>query len=54
MNSGDVIEFQNDEVERLQREIARKLGYELVDHRMELYGVPLKSGAGRSGPQGDG
>ena len=39
--SGDVIEFQSDEIEKLQVEIARKLGYKLVDHRLELYGVPL-------------
>ncbi|MBB4211094.1 Fur family ferric uptake transcriptional regulator [Rhodothalassium salexigens DSM 2132] len=45
LNSGNVIEFQNEEIERLQREIARKLGYELVDHRMELYGTPLKDAA---------
>lgn len=42
MHSGKVIEFQNEEVERLQEAIARKLGYKLIDHRMELYGVPLK------------
>ena len=42
MHSGKVIEFQNEEVERLQKAIARKLGYKLIDHRMELYGVPLK------------
>ena len=39
--SGAVIEFQSDEIEKLQIEIARKLGYKLVDHRLELYGVPL-------------
>ncbi len=39
--SGAVIEFQSDEIEKLQVEIARKLGYKLVDHRLELYGVPL-------------
>ena len=39
--SGAVIEFQSDEIEKLQVEIARKLGYRLVDHRLELYGVPL-------------
>lgn len=44
LDSGDVHEFQNEEIERLQKEIAKKLGYRLVDHRMELYGVPLKSG----------
>lgn len=41
LESGDVLEFQNEEIERLQREVARQLGFKLVDHRMELYGVPL-------------
>ena len=41
LRTGDVIEFQSEEIERLQREIARKLGYKLVDHRLELYCVPL-------------
>lgn len=41
VRSGEVVEFVNDEIERLQVEIARKLGYKLVDHRLELYGVPL-------------
>ena len=41
VRTGDVIEFVNEEIERLQVEIARKLGYKLVDHRLELYGVPL-------------
>lgn len=41
VRSGEVVEFVNDEIERLQVEIARKLGYRLVDHRLELYGVPL-------------
>lgn len=43
VRSGQVIEFQNEEIERLQEEIARKLGYKLVDHRLELYGIPLDS-----------
>ena len=41
VKSGRVIEFQNEEIERLQEEIAAKLGYRLVDHRLELYGVPI-------------
>lgn len=41
VRSGQVLEFQNEEIERLQVEIARKLGYKLVDHRLELYGIPL-------------
>lgn len=42
LSTGDVIEFIDEEIERLQERIAEKLGYELVDHRLELYGRPLK------------
>jgi Fur family ferric uptake transcriptional regulator len=42
IETGDVIEFHDEAVEKLQAEIAARLGYRLVDHRMELYGVPLK------------
>lgn len=41
LRSGRVVEFQSEEIERLQAEIARRLGYRLVDHRLELYCVPL-------------
>jgi Fur family ferric uptake transcriptional regulator len=41
LRSGEVIEFQSEEIERLQREVARRLGYRLVDHRLELYAVPI-------------
>jgi len=41
LRTGQVIEFQSEEIERLQAEIARKLGYKLVDHRLELYAIPL-------------
>lgn len=41
MKSGEVVEFVSEEIEKLQEEIARKLGYKLVGHRMELYGIPL-------------
>ncbi|MEL6519714.1 MAG: Fur family transcriptional regulator [Pseudomonadota bacterium] len=44
MNSGKVIEFCDPEIEALQEKIARKLGYELKGHRLELYGVPVKKG----------
>ena len=44
LKTGQVIEFANEEIERLQEEIARRLGFRLVDHRLELYGVPLKPG----------
>lgn len=40
--TGDVIEFVDEEIEELQEKIARKLGYELVDHRLELYGRKIK------------
>ena len=41
MKTGKVVEFVDAEIEALQEAIARKLGYRLVDHRLELYGVPL-------------
>ena len=41
MKTGKVIEFMDEEIEALQAAIARRLGYRLVDHRLELYGVPL-------------
>lgn len=49
MKTGKVVEFVDPEIERLQQEIARRLGYKLVDHRLELYGVPLddKAKAGK-------
>jgi Fur family ferric uptake transcriptional regulator len=42
LQTGDVVEFRNEQIERLQELIARELGFRLVDHRLELYGVPLK------------
>ena len=42
VRSGKVIEFQNDNIEELQKRVAKELGYKLVDHRLELYGVPIK------------
>ena len=41
LRDGKVIEFTSEEIEKLQAEIARKLGFKLVDHRLELYCVPL-------------
>lgn len=41
VKTGDVIEFVNEEIERLQERIAKEHGFKLVDHRLELYGVPL-------------
>jgi Fur family transcriptional regulator, ferric uptake regulator len=43
VQSGKVIEFHNDQIEELQRQVAEKLGYKLVDHRLELYAVPIDS-----------
>ena len=45
LRSGRVIEFRSEEIEEMQRIIAEKLGYKLVDHRLELYAVPLKPDA---------
>src|SRR6185369_8228555 len=39
MNSGEVIEFNNEAIEKLQMEVAKKLGYRLMGHKLELYGV---------------
>lgn len=46
LKTGDVIEFHSEDIERLQAEIARRLGYKLVHHRLELYAVPLDDEAG--------
>jgi len=42
VQTGEVIEFVNEEIELLQEKIAKELGFELVDHRMELYGRKIK------------
>jgi Fur family ferric uptake transcriptional regulator len=42
LETGKVIEFKNDELEQLKQRIAKELGYDLVDHRLELYGKRLK------------
>jgi Fur family transcriptional regulator, ferric uptake regulator len=41
LRTGKVVEFRDDAIEKLQQAIARRLGFRLVDHRLELYGVPL-------------
>ena len=46
MRTGQVIEFMDDEIEALQMAIARRLGFKLVDHRLELYGVPIEEKEG--------
>ena len=43
LETGDVIEFQNERLEQLKEEIARELGYELIDHTLELYGRKIKT-----------
>jgi Fur family ferric uptake transcriptional regulator len=40
MKTGEVVEFVDEEIEKLQHAIAKRLGFKLVDHRLELYGVP--------------
>jgi Fur family ferric uptake transcriptional regulator len=42
--TGEVIEFQNPEIERLQEAVARELGFSLIGHRLELFGKPIKNG----------
>ena len=42
MKTGKVVEFTDDDIEALQNAIAARLGYKLVDHRLELYGVPIE------------
>lgn len=49
LKSGEVVEFHSEEIERLQEQIAEKLGFRLVDHRLELYGVPLDKKRGSNG-----
>ena len=42
INSGEIVEFVDKEIEALQEKIASKLGYKLVDHKLELYGSKIK------------
>jgi len=42
VKTGEIIEFVDDEIEKLQKKVAEKYGYELVDHKLELYGVKKK------------
>ena len=42
VNTGEITEFVNEDIEKLQRKVAEKLGYKLVDHRLELYGSKIK------------
>ena len=43
IKTGEIIEFVDDEIEKLQKKVADKYGYELVDHKLELYGVKKKT-----------
>ncbi len=43
VKTGEIIEFVNDEIEELQKKVAEKYGYDLVDHKLELYGVKKKT-----------
>ena len=42
VNTGEIVEFVNEDIEKLQKQVAEKLGYKLVDHRLELYGSKIK------------
>ena len=42
INTGEITEFVNEDIEKLQNQVAEKLGYKLVDHRLELYGSKIK------------
>jgi len=42
INTGQITEFVNEDIEKLQKKVAEKLGYKLVDHRLELYGSKIK------------
>ena len=42
INTGEITEFVNEDIEKLQKQVAEKLGYKLVDHRLELYGTKIK------------
>jgi Fur family ferric uptake transcriptional regulator len=44
IKTGEVIEFQNEDIERIQERVAKELGFRLIGHRLELFGTPLKNG----------
>src|SRR5690606_33163486 len=52
VHTGEVVEFHNEEIERLQHRVAEELGFELVDHRLELYGRRI-AGRGAKGGHGE-
>ena len=43
VKTGEIIEFVDDEIEKLQKKVAEKYGYDLVDHKLELYGIKKKN-----------
>ena len=43
INTGEIVEFVNEDIEKLQKQVAEKLGYKLADHRLELYGSKIKN-----------
>lgn len=47
IESGKVVEFRNEQIEALQRTVAEQLGYRIVDHRLEIYAVPIKRPEGK-------
>jgi Fur family transcriptional regulator, ferric uptake regulator len=49
VSTGEVIEFKNEQIERLQETVARELGFRLIGHRLELFGTPLKPGPLKGG-----
>jgi Fur family transcriptional regulator, ferric uptake regulator len=49
VKTGEVIEFKNEQIERLQETVARELGYRLIGHRLELFGTPLPAGPHKNG-----
>ena len=42
INSGEIVEFVDEDIEKLQEEVAKKLGYKLIDHKLQLYGSKIK------------
>ena len=48
IESGKVVEFRNEQIEALQRTVAEQLGYRIVDHRLEIYAVPIKRAEGKA------
>ena len=43
IDTGDVIEFQSEEIEKLQKKIAQQLGFDIIDHRLEIYAIKIKN-----------